>query len=85
MNTISPIIFALIPSGMEWLWIVLIVLLLFGGAKLPALARGLGQSIREFKKATSEDDKDDDKNDTDTKKPAKKKVADDASTSNGSN
>lgn len=30
------------------------ILLLFGGAKLPSLAKGLGQSIREFKKAAGE-------------------------------
>lgn len=33
-----------------------VVLLLFGGTKLPALARGLGQSIKEFKKSSREDD-----------------------------
>ena len=43
-------------GGGEWVWILLIVLLLFGGAKLPALARGLGQSVKEFKKAQREDD-----------------------------
>jgi len=41
----------LLPGGGEWLWILIIILLLFGSAKLPALARGLGQSIKEFKKA----------------------------------
>jgi sec-independent protein translocase protein TatA len=43
-------------GGTEVLLIFLIVLLLFGGAKLPSLARGLGQSIKEFKKAQREDD-----------------------------
>lgn len=33
--------------------ILLVVLLLFGGKRMPELARGLGKSIREFKKATS--------------------------------
>ena len=45
MNNVSTSIFALMPSGMEWMWILLIVLLLFGGAKLPSLAKGLGQVI----------------------------------------
>lgn len=35
----------------ELLIIFLIVVLLFGGAKIPELARGLGKGIREFKKA----------------------------------
>jgi sec-independent protein translocase protein TatA len=56
MNNVCPSIFALMPSGMEWLWVLLIVVLLFGGAKLPSLARGLGQSIKEFKKASNTDD-----------------------------
>ena len=38
----------------EILLILLIVLILFGGKKLPDLARGLGAAFREFKKATKE-------------------------------
>jgi sec-independent protein translocase protein TatA len=37
-------------GGTELLVIGLIVLLLFGGSKIPALMRGLGQGIREFRK-----------------------------------
>jgi len=43
-------------SGGELLIVLFLVLLLFGGAKLPSLARGLGQSVKEFKKASREDD-----------------------------
>jgi len=46
-------------GGPELMIILVIILLLFGGAKLPSLAKGLGQSVREFKKA-SKDDSDDD-------------------------
>jgi sec-independent protein translocase protein TatA len=42
----------------ELLLIFVIVVLIFGGKKLPELARGLGKSIREFKKATNEVDND---------------------------
>lgn len=42
-------------GGTELVLILLIVLILFGGTRLPSLARGLGQAIREFKKASSED------------------------------
>jgi sec-independent protein translocase protein TatA len=45
-------------GGSELLIILAIILLLFGGAKLPALAKGLGQSVKEFKKAASENDED---------------------------
>ncbi|MDD3179232.1 MAG: twin-arginine translocase TatA/TatE family subunit [Opitutaceae bacterium] len=41
-------------GGPELVLILVILLLLFGAAKLPALAKGLGQSIREFKKAAGE-------------------------------
>jgi len=47
----------------ELVLILLIILLLFGAAKLPEIAKALGKSIKEFKKAgkdikeTSEDDK----------------------------
>jgi sec-independent protein translocase protein TatA len=42
------------PSGMEWIIVALLVLLLFGAKKIPELARGIGQGIGEFKKASSE-------------------------------
>jgi TatA/E family protein of Tat protein translocase len=35
-------------------WVFLIALLLFGGDKLPGLAKGMGKAIREFKKAASD-------------------------------
>ena len=34
--------------------IILVVIILFGGKKLPELAKGLGLGLREFKKATSD-------------------------------
>jgi len=36
--------------------IVIVVLLLFGGRKIPELMRGLGGGIKEFKKATKDDE-----------------------------
>lgn len=39
--------------------IVLVVLLLFGGKKIPEMMRGLGGGIKEFKKATKDDDESD--------------------------
>lgn len=41
-------------NGMEIVAILAVVLILFGAKKLPELARGLGQGIREFKKSSRE-------------------------------
>ena len=41
--------------------VVLVVLLLFGGKKIPELMKGLGSGIKEFKEASKEDDKSSDK------------------------
>ena len=38
----------------EWIVIALVVVVLFGGKKIPELARGLGRSIQEFKNAKNE-------------------------------
>ena len=40
-------------GGTEILMIMVVVLIFFGGEKLPGVARGLGKAIREFKKATA--------------------------------
>ena len=42
-------------GGYEWVLILLAVLLLFGGKKIPELMRGLGSGIKEFKNATKDD------------------------------
>ncbi len=42
-------------GGPELIIILVILLLLFGGSKLPSLAKGLGQSIKEFKKAAKDE------------------------------
>jgi sec-independent protein translocase protein TatA len=64
----SPSFFAgFMGLGAPELVIVLVILLvLFGGAKLPSLAKGLGQSIKEFKKAAK--DEEPEKPATETKK-----------------
>ena len=47
------------PWGIEL--IVIVVLLLFGGKKIPELMRGLGKGVKEFKDATNKDENDADK------------------------
>ncbi|MEI7470663.1 MAG: twin-arginine translocase TatA/TatE family subunit [Chitinophagaceae bacterium] len=39
------------PGGSEWIFIILAIVLLFGGKKIPELMKGLGKGIREFKDA----------------------------------
>ncbi len=50
----STIFLALGPN--QVILIVVVVLLLFGGRKIPELMRGLGSGIKEFKKASNEEE-----------------------------
>ncbi len=47
----NPNILAFLPSGWEIFVILFVVLLLFGGKKIPELMRGVGKGIREFNTA----------------------------------
>lgn len=62
------------PGWPETAFIVLIVVLLFGAKKLPELARGVGQSLGEFKKARDEFEREVKKSTADVqiKEPAEK-------------
>ena len=42
------------PSGSEWIIIALVILLLFGGKKIPELMRGLGKGVKSFKEGVNE-------------------------------
>lgn len=46
-----PVLLLSMPGGTEWIWIILVVVLLFGGRKIPELARGIGKGMRDFKDA----------------------------------
>ena len=46
-----------LPHGSEWLIILVLAVLFFGADKLPKLARGLGKSLGEFKKAKEDFEK----------------------------
>ena len=43
-----------LPSGFEWIVILVIALLILGPGKLPDVAAAVGKSIREFRKASSD-------------------------------
>lgn len=49
-------IFLALPGGPELIIIAVVILLLFGGRKIPELMKGIGGGIKEFKKATKDDD-----------------------------
>ena len=42
------------PSGSEWIIIALVILMLFGGKKIPELMRGLGKGVKSFKEGVNE-------------------------------
>jgi len=42
------------PSGPEWIIVLVVVLVIFGGSQLPKLARNLGKAQKEFKDGLSE-------------------------------
>ena len=67
------------PSGMELGIIVIVILLLFGGKKIPELAKGLGSVIKNFKNALKEEDEvvmvKPEKNETDEIKLSKERIS----------
>ena len=54
-------------GGTEWIIIAAVVLLLFGGKKIPELMKGLGSGIKEFKNAAKDDKQPADKKEDETK------------------
>lgn len=58
-------------SPMHLILILLVVVLLFGGRKIPELMKGIGEGMKEFKKASRVDDEPE-KKDAETKTPEKK-------------
>lgn len=44
-------IFLAMPGGTEWIFIILAIILLFGGRKIPELMKGIGKGMREFNDA----------------------------------
>ena len=47
----------LLIHGWEWIVIALVILLLFGGKKIPELMRGLGKGVKSFKQGMNEVEK----------------------------
>ena len=62
-----------LPSGSEGIIIALVILLLFGGKKIPELMRGLGKGVKSFKDGVNEAKEEINKAQEDLDKPAEKK------------
>lgn len=58
---LASIIFLGITGHWEIILIILVLVILFGGKKIPELFKGLGQGMKEFKKATKNEDEDHEK------------------------
>jgi sec-independent protein translocase protein TatA len=61
------------PGGTEWILIILAVLILFGGRKIPEFMRGLGRGIREFNDAKTNVRKEIEEGMNETKETSKEK------------
>ena len=48
-----PLLFAM-PGGTEWILILIVVLLFFGGRKIPELMKGIGRGVKEFNNAKTD-------------------------------
>ena len=57
MNTLNIFLLGM-PGGGSMILIAIALLLLFGGKKIPELMKGIGGGLKEFKKASKEEDED---------------------------
>ena len=62
----------LVISGWEWIIIAMVILLLFGGKKIPELMRGMGKGLKSFKEGMNEVQSDVDEIKEELRKPASK-------------
>jgi sec-independent protein translocase protein TatA len=51
LSILNNIFLLSMPGGSEWILIIIVVLLMFGGKKIPELMRGVGRGMREFNDA----------------------------------
>ena len=66
------ILLGFLPSGSEWVIIALLILLLFGGKKIPELMKGLGKGVKSFKDGVNEAKEEINKAKDDIEEPASK-------------
>lgn len=68
--SLNNLLFLSMPGGTEWILIILAILILFGGRKIPEFMRGLGRGIREFNDAKTNVKKEIEEGMTDKEKQA---------------
>jgi sec-independent protein translocase protein TatA len=56
--------------GPEWIWVIVVIVVLFGASRLPSMGRNVGLGIKEFKKGVTEGARGDDKPGADGTRPA---------------
>lgn len=73
MTMTNFLLLGVLPSGSEWIIIALVILLLFGGKKIPELMRGLGKGVKSFKDGVNEAKDEINKAKEEVDKPAEEK------------
>lgn len=63
-------------GGPEWIWVILVIVLVFGASRLPMVGRNFGRGIKEFKEGVSEGIKDDSKPKPAADRPAQPPASD---------
>lgn len=58
MSDILFCILLFMPTGWEWIIILVVILLLFGGRKIPELMKGIGKGVKGFKEGLKEIEED---------------------------
>jgi len=58
MQSLLSVLIMFMPQGWEWIILLVVVLLLFGGKKIPELMKGIGKGVKGFKEGLKEIEKD---------------------------
>ncbi|WP_321333026.1 twin-arginine translocase TatA/TatE family subunit [uncultured Bacteroides sp.] len=67
---VNHLLLGFLPSGSEFIILALLILLLFGGKKIPELMKGLGKGVKSFKEGVNEAKEEINKAKEDIEKPA---------------
>jgi len=67
---VNHLLLGFLPSGSEFIILALLILLLFGGKKIPELMKGLGKGVKSFKEGVNEAKEEINKAKDEVEKPA---------------